>query len=108
MRIGLEDDATTFTGYWEPECPARTDADNLLVSAYRLPDGAWALAPANRNQAPVEAPVTVDWKALGLSPADVIVTDEVAKAPRSLTDGKVKVAIKGYNDALIALRVPKL
>jgi len=104
MRVGLEDDATDFIGYWEPNCPAHTHAANVWVSVYRPPDGSSVLALVNRNEMPIEVPVRVNWKTLGLNPGNTIITDEVAQASLVLTDGKMNVAIKGYNYALIWLR----
>ena len=35
--IGYKDDNFTFIPYWNKNCPVKTDAANVLVSAYKFP-----------------------------------------------------------------------
>jgi hypothetical protein len=60
-------------GYWEPDCPVRTNNGNVLATAY-VRQGKTLVAVASWAKQPVECRLTIDWKALGLDPAKVTLT----------------------------------
>ncbi len=61
-------DQARMVGYWEPDCPVRTDADQVLATAYVRPT-ATLLALASWASDTTEVVLAVDWQALGLDPA---------------------------------------
>jgi hypothetical protein len=59
--------STQLSGWWDPNCPVKTDNINVLATVYRKPGKSLiALASWAKNKAEVK--LAVDWKALGLDP----------------------------------------
>ncbi|MBT4820413.1 MAG: hypothetical protein HON70_32190, partial [Lentisphaerae bacterium] len=59
-----------FLGYWRDECPVSTGSEELLASAYLMPEGDTALIiVSNWAYKPGEGTLTLDWKKLGMTPA---------------------------------------
>jgi hypothetical protein len=54
-------------GYWEPDCPVKTDNKDVLVTAYQK-KGETLLAVASWATESVSVRLVCDWKALGLNP----------------------------------------
>jgi glycosyl hydrolase family 123 len=64
-RFGI--DEAKMLGYWDPSCPVRTGHDDVLATAY-VRKGKTLLAVASWADVPVDCPLSIDWKALGLDP----------------------------------------
>ena len=66
---------TEMIGWWDEACPVKTDRDDVLATVYRRPDGKVMLAVASfagpKGPTQVTAHLKVDWKALGVNPAQV-------------------------------------
>ena len=65
-EFGIQDAA--MLGYWSPDCPVRTDRDDVLATVYRK-KGASLVCIASWATEPVDCRLRVDWKALSLDPA---------------------------------------
>ena len=62
-------DAAMF-GYWNPQCPVRTDNADVLATVYKAPDRA-LLSIGSWCPQDTEVNLLVDWKALGLDKSNV-------------------------------------
>ncbi|MEI8374145.1 MAG: glycoside hydrolase domain-containing protein [Planctomycetota bacterium] len=87
-------------GYWEKNCPVRTDNSNVLATAY-VKKGRTLVSIASWVPKLVECRLAIDWRALGLDPQKaVIVAPEVAgfqPARRWQTGNAIPVApTKGW------------
>jgi hypothetical protein len=60
-------------GYWDPDCPVRTDNGEVLATAYVRP-GKTLVAVASWAKQPVECRLKINWQTLGLDPAKVVLT----------------------------------
>jgi hypothetical protein len=58
-------------GYWDPKCPVRTDNPDVLATAY-VRKGKALIALANWAPQATQARLKIDWKALGLDPANCV------------------------------------
>lgn len=72
-RFGIQ--TADWIGYWEPNCPVKTDRPGVLATVYRK-KGKSLVAIAHWPQpgepaGPVTVNLAIDWKALGLSPGRV-------------------------------------
>ena len=56
-----------MVGYWEPNCPVRTDNPQVLATAY-VKKGKTLISIASWAPAPVSVHLKIDWRALGLDP----------------------------------------
>ena len=54
-------------GYWEKDCPVRTDNKDVLATAY-VRGGQTLVSIASSAPRPVDVRLAVDWKALGFDP----------------------------------------
>jgi hypothetical protein len=54
-------------GYWEPDCPVRTDRPDILATAY-VRKGRTLISVASWAPADASVHLRIDWKALGLDP----------------------------------------
>ena len=106
LRTGIEADDAEFIGYWREDCPVKAQTENVLASVYRLP-GKAVIVIANRNDRPVEIPLAVDCKRLGLEPAGLVITDETEGKVLPLADGKIIVPVRRYNYAIVSLCAPQ-
>ena len=68
-RFGIAE-AKMF-GYWEPNCPVRTDSKDVLATAY-VRKGRTLIAMASWVRAKTDVRLTIDWKTLGLDPAKTV------------------------------------
>ena len=57
-------------GYWNDDCPVRTGMADVFASVYRK-SGATLIAVASWRDAPVDVPLEIDYRRLGLNPDDV-------------------------------------
>jgi hypothetical protein len=64
--FGIAD--STMVGYWEPDCPVRTDQPDVLATVYRKP-GQSLVSLASWSKVKTTCRLVVDWQALGLDPA---------------------------------------
>ena len=55
-------------GYWAPDCPVRTDRDNILATVYRG-KGKTLICLASWRKGAADCRLKIDFKALGLDPA---------------------------------------
>jgi Glycoside hydrolase 123, N-terminal domain len=69
--FGIEE--SKMLGYWQPDCPVRTDNENVLATVYRK-EGKTLISIASWAKEPVECKLTIDWKALGLNPNTSVLT----------------------------------
>ena len=58
-------------GYWEDDCPVRTDNADVLATVYARGNRA-LIALASWADAPVRVKLRIDWKALGLGRRDAV------------------------------------
>jgi hypothetical protein len=65
-------------GYWSAACPVRCDHPDILATAY-VREGKTLIALASWAKTPVQAKLTVDWKALGLDPTKVTILAPAVK-----------------------------
>lgn len=65
--VGMKD--AVMYGWWDPATPATTDNANVLVTAYKLPDGKALLAVANWTNESQETTVTLNTERLGFTPS---------------------------------------
>lgn len=63
-------DRAEMTGWWEPDCPVRTGAGDVLATVYKR-SGKSLIAIASWARDTARVRLQVDWKALGLDPARV-------------------------------------
>jgi len=60
-------------GYWDKECPVKTDNKNVLATVYRFKDKALvAIASWDGVWKPTQAKLAIDYKALGLDPKTIV------------------------------------
>ena len=60
-------------GFWVPSNPVKTGREDVLATAY-VRDGRTMIALANWAKGAADVTLTIDWKALGLDPANVRIT----------------------------------
>ena len=60
-------------GYWSPHCPVRTDNKDILATAYVKP-GRALLSIASWAQDDTVVRLSIDWRALGIDPAQATLT----------------------------------
>jgi hypothetical protein len=85
-------------GYWQPDCPVRTDHPQVLTTVYRKPNQV-LVAVASWAPEPVTVQLVPDWPRLGWDPAQVRLTlpavaDMQQARPMQLADG-LKVEPRG-------------
>jgi len=61
---------TEMLGYWAPSNPVKTGRSDVLATTYRGKRRALVAIASWANE-PVEARLEIDWKALGINPANV-------------------------------------
>ena len=66
-EFGIED--SKMIGYWEADCPVKTDNKDILATVYTKKDKA-LISIASWAKEPVNCRLTIDWKKLGFSPSD--------------------------------------
>ena len=103
MRLGIEDDATRFVGYWE-NCPVRALPETVWASVYFPPDRAPVIVLANRANEEVKAKVTVDLQALGLAGKALAARDERSGKDLPVDGHALSVPVGGYNYAVVTVR----
>ena len=57
-------------GYWEAECPVKTDNKDILATVYTKKDKA-LISIASWAKEPVNCRLMIDWKKLGLNTSDL-------------------------------------
>jgi hypothetical protein len=62
--FGISD--ARMIGYWEKDCPVRTDRKDVLATAY-VRNGKTLISVASWAPTPVQAKLKIDWRTLGLS-----------------------------------------
>jgi hypothetical protein len=88
-KIGIQD--ARMVGYWDPDCPVKTDKDDVLVTAFIKP-GKVFLAVASWTVGTVQCRLVVDWTKLDMDPKTARVSlprvfpyQRVKKVPRDLS-----------------------
>jgi hypothetical protein len=61
--FGIQD--AQMIGYWESDCPVKTDNKDILATVYRK-EGKSLISIASWAKEPVTCKLDIDWKALGL------------------------------------------
>ena len=64
---------TRMIGFWVPSSPVKTENPAVLATVYQA-DGRALIALASWAKDPTEVPLSIDWKALGIDPADATIT----------------------------------
>lgn len=64
---------TEMIGYWDNECPVKTDHQDVLATVY-VKQGKALVAIGSWADKPVDVHLAIDWKALGLAPDRVKLT----------------------------------
>ncbi|MGA2202629.1 MAG: glycoside hydrolase domain-containing protein [Terriglobales bacterium] len=64
---------TRMIGFWVPSSPVRTGNPSVLATVYQA-DGRALVAVASWAKDPTEVKLSIDWKALGIDPADATIT----------------------------------
>jgi hypothetical protein len=60
-----------MVGWCSPNCPAKADREDVLATVYRKP-GKALVALASWGEGDVKVQLAIDWAALGLDPAKVV------------------------------------
>ena len=81
--FGIQD--ARMIGYWDPACPVKTGAADILATAYVKP-GKTLIAVASWAKEEAAVKLALDWKALGLDPSKAVL-----RAP----------SIAGFQDATV-------
>jgi hypothetical protein len=68
-QFGIAD--SQMLGYWDANCPVKTDNKEVLATVYRKP-GKSLIALASWAPATNDVHLIIDWKALGLDPAKAL------------------------------------
>ena len=68
-EFGIE--SATMKGYWEKDCPVRTDHPDINATVYEK-KGVSLIAVASWNKQPVVFKFQFDWKALGIDPLKAV------------------------------------
>ena len=68
-EFGIE--AATMKGYWEKDCPVKTDNPNIHATIYQKEGGSLISVASWSNQS-VSFKFSFDWKALGIEPQDAV------------------------------------
>jgi hypothetical protein len=91
-------------GYWDENCPVKTDNPNVKATAYVRPDKT-LISIGNFDAKDISVRLTIDWKRLGLDPAKVKI-----HAPQILNfqDGRIlalnaSIPVKGKQGYLLIL-----
>ena len=69
--FGIED--ARMIGYWDPDCPVTTSDPEVKATAY-VKDGSTLVSVGNFSDRDKTVRLAIDWKALGLDPAKVMIT----------------------------------
>jgi len=64
---------TRMIGFWVPSSPVKTGNPSVLATVYQA-DGRALVAVASWAKDPTEIKLSIDWKALGIDPADAVIT----------------------------------
>ena len=64
---------TRMIGFWVPSSPVKTGNPSVLATVYQA-DGRALVAVASWAKATTEIKLSIDWKALGIDPADAVIT----------------------------------
>lgn len=67
--FGIE--VAEMIGYWEPDCPVKTDHEDVLATAY-VKDGKTLISIGSWANEDVDVRLTIDWDRLGLSPTTLV------------------------------------
>jgi hypothetical protein len=70
-EFGIEN--SRMMGYWEQDCPVKTDKANMLATAY-VKEGRTLISIASWEEQAVDVKLLIDWKALGISPENAKLT----------------------------------
>ena len=96
-RLGITNDQARFLGWWQPECPVKTDTAKALASVYLLGDRV-VIPVVNRQPEPVAVRVRVDFASLGIeAQRSLKARDERTGGDVALQDGLFAVAIPARN-----------
>ena len=63
--------AARMIGYWEPNCPVKTDQPAVMATTYLKP-GRAMVALASWAPAKTDVRLAIDWQALGINPAKAV------------------------------------
>jgi hypothetical protein len=69
-RFGIRD--ARMSGYWESDCPVKTDRDDILATVYQQP-GRALVAIASWAGSPADIRLRIDWQRLGIDPAKAVI-----------------------------------
>ena len=64
---------TQMIGYWSENCPVRTDNDKVLVTVYKK-KGSALISIASWADDDTDVQLNIDWKKLGIDPAQATIT----------------------------------
>nr|MDO8112641.1 DUF6067 family protein [Candidatus Sigynarchaeota archaeon] len=64
-KFGIKE--AKMTGYWDPDCPVKTDRNDVLVTVYKKQETA-LLAIASWADEAVRCRIIIDWNKLGIEP----------------------------------------
>ena len=67
--FGIQD--ARMIGYWQPDCPVKSDSKDVLVTAYQK-EGKTLLAVASWAKESVQVRLSCDWKVLGIAEGEGI------------------------------------
>ncbi len=92
-------------GFWDPNCPVKTDAPSLGATVFRGERDA-VIAVANWTDRPVEGRITVDWRMLGMN-ADActaVVPSVTGFQERRTVDLDEPIQVDGRRGIVITLK----
>ena len=104
-RIGLDCVEARFLPYWRSGCPATTNTEQALVSAYAFDGKQVVLVIANTLPKETLVEVSVDLAALGWpSGLEPLLTDERTGVSIPWSNGHFTVTVRARNYTLVSLR----
>lgn len=104
-RLGLTNDHARFIGWWQPECPVKTDTPKALASLYRIGDRV-VIPVVNRQPKPTEVRLQLNLAALGITPSRASAKDERAAKDLEIKDGHLSVALPARNYTYLSIISP--
>ena len=98
----LYEDDVEFVGYWRPDCPARTETPECLVSVHKTPHRAllWVVNTARRDQT---AHVKLDFAKLGLKPGGTVALNAETGERLPLEGDALRAAVRKRDFAAVHL-----
>ena len=99
---------SVMIGYWEPDCPVRTDHPDVLATAY-VKDGETMVALASWAERPAKVRLSIDWEKLGLDPGKArllapVIRGQDVKQDAAVLEPTDEIAVRPTKGWLLIIR----